>query len=311
MNTKMKSTIDVLMSRLRMKQLQLLIALDDHKSLHKASSAMAMTQSAASKALAELESMLDATLFERTKKGLVPNDFGRAVVRYARVLATDLASLCEGIAQVRSGTGGRLSIGSIMGAIPGLVAPVVTKLHESHPALSIDIVEDTSARLLAMLDEGHVDLVVGRASVSQQPSKYHYQPIGDEPISVVAGPGHRFAAEASSSLAAFGECRWVTYPTHMPMHALLEREMDLAGMPMPPAPISTASTFVTVALLQQSAQLVSILPTTVAEVFARHGMLTVLPIDLKSRSQTIGVVIRANGSLSKSAQAFCETPPRT
>ena len=42
------------MGRLRMKQLQLLIALDDHKSLHKASSAMSMTQSAASKALAEL-----------------------------------------------------------------------------------------------------------------------------------------------------------------------------------------------------------------------------------------------------------------
>ena len=36
----MKSTLDVLMGRLRMKQLQLLIALDDHKSLHKASSAM-------------------------------------------------------------------------------------------------------------------------------------------------------------------------------------------------------------------------------------------------------------------------------
>jgi molybdenum-dependent DNA-binding transcriptional regulator ModE len=55
----MKSTLDVLMGRLRMKQLQLLIALDDHKSLHKASSAMSMTQSAASKALAELESMLE------------------------------------------------------------------------------------------------------------------------------------------------------------------------------------------------------------------------------------------------------------
>ncbi len=30
----MKTTLDVLMSRLRMKQLQLLIALDEHKSLH-------------------------------------------------------------------------------------------------------------------------------------------------------------------------------------------------------------------------------------------------------------------------------------
>jgi len=96
----MKNTLDVLMSRLRMKQLQLLIALDDHKSLHKASSAMAMTQSAASKALAELESMLEAPLFERAKSGLIPNPFGRCVVRYARVLAADLSSLCQEVAQI-------------------------------------------------------------------------------------------------------------------------------------------------------------------------------------------------------------------
>jgi hypothetical protein len=44
----MKSTLDVLMGRLRMKQLQLLIALDDHKSLHKASSAMSSSVFASS-----------------------------------------------------------------------------------------------------------------------------------------------------------------------------------------------------------------------------------------------------------------------
>ncbi len=93
----MKNTLDVLMSRLRMKQLQLLIALDDHKSLHKAAGAMVMTQSAASKALAELESMLEAPLplFERAKTGLILNPFGRCMVRYARVLAADLTSLCQ------------------------------------------------------------------------------------------------------------------------------------------------------------------------------------------------------------------------
>src|SRR4051812_30158679 len=62
----MKDTLNVLLSKLRMKQLQLLIALDDLKSLHKAAGAMAMTQSAASKALQELESMLEAPLFERS-----------------------------------------------------------------------------------------------------------------------------------------------------------------------------------------------------------------------------------------------------
>jgi DNA-binding transcriptional LysR family regulator len=128
-----QQSLHSLLSRLRMKQLQLLIALDDHQSLHKASSALAMTQSAASKSLAELESMLDAQLFERTKSGLIPNQFGHCVIRYARLMATDLGSLCEEMAQIRSGRGGRLAIGAVMGALPELVVPAVDALQRRHP----------------------------------------------------------------------------------------------------------------------------------------------------------------------------------
>lgn len=302
----MKTTLDVLMSRLRMKQLQLLIALDDHKSLHKASSAMAMTQSAASKALAELESMLEAPLFERAKSGLIPNPFGRCVVRYARVLAADLSALCQEVAQIRAGTGGRLTVGTIMGAVPGVVAPMVNEMHAKHPDLAVEIVEDTSANMLAMLDDGRVDLVIGRASVSEQPSKYHYQPLTDEPLCIVAGRARGDGQAREAALADLANRRWVTYPSYLPMSALLERELDLAGLPMPANPISTASPFVTVTLLQESPELVSILPASVARVFERHGMLRVLPIRMKLKSQTYGIVTRKGGALSPAARQFVQ-----
>jgi DNA-binding transcriptional LysR family regulator len=300
----MKNTLNVLLSRLRMKQLQLLIALDDHKSMHKAAGAMAMTQSAASKALQELESMLEAPLFERSKNGMIPNQFGHCVIRYARLLATDLTALCDDIAELRSGRGGRLAIGAIMGAIPGMVVPVLNELHASQPNLSIEIVEDTSARMLQQLDEGRLDLVIGRAAVSPDPTRYRYQALGDEPLSVVVGSAHPPLSRKAVTLRDLAGRRWVTYPSHMPLHALLEREMDLAGMSMPVSPISTASTFVTVALLQQSADLVSVLPTGIAELFVKHKMLRILPVKLKSQSQTFGIVSRKGGVLSPPAEQF-------
>ncbi|TDN63780.1 DNA-binding transcriptional LysR family regulator [Paraburkholderia sp. BL10I2N1] len=304
--THMKNTLNVLMSRLRMRQLQLLIALDDHKSLHKAAGAMSMTQSAASKALHELESMLEAPLFERAKSGLIPNQFGHCVIRYARLLATDLTSLCQDLAEIRSGKGGRLAIGTIMGAIPDVVVPILDELHRSQLNLSIEIVEDTSARMLMLLDEGRLDLVIGRSIVSDEPARYHYRPLGDEPLSVVVGYGHRRMAAKEMGLQDLNGYRWVTYPGHMPLHALLERELDLAGLSMPANPISTASTFVTVALLQHSADLVSLLPTDIAELFVRKKMLRILPVTLKSPSPTFGIVTRKGGVLSPPAQAFIQ-----
>ncbi|EIJ46530.1 LysR family transcription regulator protein [Herbaspirillum sp. GW103] len=296
--------LNSLLSRLRMKQLQLLIALDEHQSLHKASSALAMTQSAASKSLAELEAMLDAQLFERTRSGLIPNQFGHCVIRYARLMATDLGSLCEEMAQIRSGRGGRLAIGAVMGALPELVVPAVDALQRRHPELSIDIVEQTSRQLLSLLDEGHLDLLVARASVSDNPGKYHYQPLSEEPLSVVVSGEHPRPRGRQMRLAALAGYRWVTYPSHMPLHAVLEREMDLAGVSMPGNAISTASTFVTVALLQQGTDMVSILPTAVAEMFVRRGMLRILPVKLRSMSQTIGIVTRKGGQLSRAGEAF-------
>lgn len=48
-----------------------------------------MTQSAASKVLHELESILEAQLFERSPRGVVPNQFGSRMIRYARLMAAD------------------------------------------------------------------------------------------------------------------------------------------------------------------------------------------------------------------------------
>jgi DNA-binding transcriptional LysR family regulator len=193
-----------------------------------------------------------------------------------------------------------------MGAIPECVVPALNQLNAAQPHLSVEVVEDTSARMLQQLDDGRLDLVIGRAAVAADPSKYHYRPLGDEPLSVVVGHGHPPLPRKEVTLRDLAGHRWVMYPSHMPLHALLEREMDLAGLQMPDNPISTASTFVTVALLQSSPDLVSLLPTAIASLFVRQKMLRLVPVELKSPSQTFGVVTRKGGVLSPPAEQFVE-----
>ena len=69
-----------------------------------ATAAMAMTQSAASKSLQELEGMLEAPLFERSRRGMRPNAFGHCVIRHARQLVADLSAMCEEVAGIRAGS---------------------------------------------------------------------------------------------------------------------------------------------------------------------------------------------------------------
>ncbi|MFI8336659.1 LysR family transcriptional regulator [Pseudomonas taetrolens] len=293
----MLPSLTTIISRLRLKQLRLLIALDEFGSLHKAAESVAITQPGATRALHEIESTLGSTLFERTSKGLVANDLGRCVIRYARLIHTDVAHLREEMLGIMQGHGGRLSVGVIMGAVPVLVE-CLARLRAKQPELSVEIVEDTSARLLALLDEGRLDLAICRTSVSKHPAAYDCRLRDQEPLIVVANTGHRFAASESLVLSDLADSRWVVFPVNMPMRLTLEREFREAGLNFPTYPIETSSTFTTLSLLLQDPQLVAVMPVDVARMAVTHGMLVHLPLELKSRSEPYEIVTRQGVALT-------------
>ena len=107
-----------IISRLHLKQLRLLVALGEHGSLLKASRQVALTQPGASKALQEIETTFGTRLFVRTNRGLEPNAVGHCVIRYARLIQTDVAHLRDEIVGIMRGQGGRVAAGVIMGAVP-------------------------------------------------------------------------------------------------------------------------------------------------------------------------------------------------
>jgi DNA-binding transcriptional LysR family regulator len=290
-----------MVSRLRFKQLRLLIALDEAKSLHKAAERVSITQPGASKALHEIESTLGASLFERTSQGLEANDLGRCAIRYARLINTDLARLREEMLGILQGHGGRLSVGAIMGAVPALVE-ALSRLRIRQPQLSVEIVEDTSARLLGLLDEGRLDLALCRTSVSQRPATYDCRVRQPEPLLLVAHPQHPLAHREGLQLVELAECRWVVFPVNMPMRLTLEQAFREAGLSFPQYPIETSSTFTTLSLLAQDPTLVAVMPTDVARMALDHGILAALPLRLASRSEPLEIVTRHGVSLSVPAQ---------
>lgn len=292
-------------SRLRMRQLRLLISLDELGSIHKAAQALSITQPGATKALNEIESTLGAVLFERTSKGLEANDLGRCVVRYARLINTDLAHLREEMIGILQGHGGRLSVGSIMGAVPMLVEGLA-RLRESQPDLSVSIVEDTSDRLLSLLDQGRLDVVICRTSVSPRPGAYVSRARHQEQLVVVANLQHPLVGCAELRLEALADSRWVVFPVNMPMRLTLEREFREAGLSFPLYPIETSSTFTTLTLLLQDRGLVAVMPWDSARIALEHGMLAQLPLVLNSRSEPYEVVTRKGVELPVPAQLLIE-----
>lgn len=301
----MPPTLNSIISRLHVKQLRLLIAIEEHGSLLGAARQLAMTQPGASKALHEIETTFGASLFERSNRGLEPNAVGHCVIRYARLIQSDLAHLREEMVGIMRGHGGRVSVGVIMGAVP-LVTEAITALGAAQPEMSVEIVEDTSATLLSLIDAGRLDLAVCRTSVSQTPYLYDSVFVQDETLAVIAHTAHPLAGDAHVTLAQLADDRWVVYRANMPMRLLLEREFHDAGLRFPAHLLETTSAFATVSLLQKNPSLVALVSIDVARFYLEHGVACMLPLSLTSRSEPYELVTRRGAPLSHGAQMLMQ-----
>ncbi|MRW84170.1 LysR family transcriptional regulator [Pseudoduganella sp. FT26W] len=308
----MLPSLNSIISRLHLKQLRLLIALADHGSLLKAAQQVALTQPGASKALHEIETTFGMALFNRTNRGLEPNQIGHCVIRYARLIHTDLAHLREEIGGIMRGHGGRVTVGVIMGAVP-LLADAVTRLVAEHPEMSVEIVEDTSATLLSQLDAGRLDLAICRTTISPTPEHYGSVQLQEETLAVIANVRHPLRQAATLTLQDLAESRWVVYRANMPMRLLLEREFRDADIRFPQHLLETTSVFATLALLQANPSFVALVSVDVASFFARHDMMCILPLTLASRSEPYEMVVRKGAPLSPGARllidALTPAPP--
>lgn len=294
----MLPSLHAIASRLRFRQLSLLIALEEYGSLHKACEHLGMTQPGLTKALHEVEVTFGMPLFVRSAKGIQANDFGRCVIRYARVAKSDLDHLRDEMAGVLNGTGGQISVGAITGALHSVLVRALTKLRAQVPSLSISVREGTSAELLELIAQGRLDFALCRTTVAVQPGQFSYEPLCEEKVAIAVNPAHPLTTAKKLSWAQLADSRWIFYPSNLPLYSLLESEFREAGLPMPSHPTETSSPLVTMLMLKEDPGLMALMSSATMDFCEIHGIAHRLPLAIRSRHQDYGIVTRKGASLS-------------
>ncbi len=293
-------------SRLKFRQLSLLVALEECGSLHKASQRLAMTQPGLTKALQEIESTFGTALFVRTPHGVQPNEMGRCITRYARLMHADLGNLREEMDGVLRGSGGRLAVGCITGALHSVLMGALARLRQLQPAILVHVRESISIELLNQVNQGTLDLALCRTSVSSHPEHFDYEPLLDEDVAIAVGMHHPLAQAPQVTLEQLVESHWVLYPGSMPLRHLLERELAQAGLSLACHPIETASSLATMLLLKQDPQAVALMATGTMAFCEEHQIARRLPLTLQARHEGFGIATRRGARLSPAATLLAE-----
>lgn len=292
-----------LLNRLRLRQVALLLALNELGTLRAAANALGMTQPAATNMLKELESALGVRLFERAGRGLQATAAGAAVLGHFEGLNGSLAALARDLDDLRLGGGGALAVGSILAPSPTLLTRTVAALKLEQPRLKLSILTETSDRLMDLLEQGVLDLVIGRMADGHDHREHLFRTLASEPLAVVVGPQHSLVQAKRCSLAELIEQPWILQPRGSPMRELLEREFRLHGLDMPRNLVETASILSTLFLLAE-APMVAVVPASLAASYADKGMLHCLPVRISNELEPYGSIVRRGRPLSAAAQRF-------
>lgn len=184
-------------TRIKFRHLVCFIEVARQGSLARAADKLAISQPALSKTLKELEALLQATLFVRSKSGATLTESGVAFLRYA---GPSVQALREGVNSLRSGEHepitARLGVLSTVESM--LIPEVVRRLHERHPALVVSVVTGPSAYLLSQLRVGELDLVVGRMTDSPQILGLSFEHLYSESMTLVVRSGHPLLSDAQA-----------------------------------------------------------------------------------------------------------------
>jgi len=293
-------TLAAFKARIKTRHLLLLRKLGEYGVLRRAAEELNMTQPTATQLLQQLEESLGLKLFVRHSRGMHPTIYGEVLIRYARSIDNDLANARDELIGLSEGSSGRVSIGTVSGAIPGLVGPAIAKFKEKAPMVRVSVQVDSSAALLAALVRDSLDMVIGRIVAGYSIEDFILEPLKHEPMCIVAGSGHPLARRSSVELAELMEETWILQPEGGAIRIPVERALRERDVTDLPNILEATSILLTTSLLQQ-ANMISVIPLDVAQYFDRVGMITILPVDFDVRMERQSIITRRGSEHSPAA----------
>jgi LysR family hydrogen peroxide-inducible transcriptional activator len=210
-------------------QLRYLLALADHGHFGRAAAACAVTQSTLSAGIIALERQLDADLLERchTKRPIF-TPLGLEVVARARTALAALEAVAEtvAVAAARAPLSGPLRLGVIPTVGPFLLPRLMPVLRQAFPRLRLWLREDQTARLVAGLEAGRLDLLL--LALPCACGEAETLPIAPDPFLAAVPAGHRLAARDRVPVGALADERLLLLEDG---HCLREHALETCGLP--------------------------------------------------------------------------------
>jgi len=148
------------MDRPSLRQLECAVAVADRLSFRRAAEDCSISQPALSLQIRQLETVLATRLFERDKRRVLLTAAGEALIPHARAALVAVDAFVDAARTLGDPLSGTLRLGVIPTVAPYVLPAAIAALRRRFPRLRLLLREDRTARLVARVQEGKLDLAL-------------------------------------------------------------------------------------------------------------------------------------------------------
>jgi DNA-binding transcriptional LysR family regulator len=148
--------------RLKLRDLRILMTVVECGTMGKAAERLAVSQPVVSKAIADLEHALEVQLLDRSRRGVEPTPYGRALIKRGVAIFDEMRQGIEEIEFLSDPASGEVRIGATDPINAAIVAPVIDRLSRQYPRMTFYVVAGVPGPLRQEVAARNVDFAISR-----------------------------------------------------------------------------------------------------------------------------------------------------
>lgn len=283
-------------------QLRDFIAMSEHGSMRAAARALGVSAPALAKSVSQLEQELHVPLLQRSSRGVVLSDYGRALLERARLIVSEAHKASEEIAQLRGRHEGAVTVGASPTPAVMMVPDVVVQFRKKFPSVRVSLVGGLYHAHVPRLRNGTMDLAIGPVPAAGLDADLISEPLFYNDVVIVARKQHPRAR--ARSLADLIDCDWiVTGPATQGPGAAMFDAFRQHGLALPQRIVQCDITWALQSLLEGSDMLCA-LPRQLVDHLQFGASLRILGLREELPRYIVSLYHRGDSPLLPGAEHF-------
>jgi DNA-binding transcriptional LysR family regulator len=287
-------------------QLKHFLAVIDAGSVGDAARKLGMSQGAMSNSIRALEKSLNASLFERTPRGMRLTPAGESLEARARIINAEAQFAGEELNLLSRGLKGRISFAIGASTSHALLPRVIERFHRTHPLVQLSIAEGYFGNFVDRLEAGDLEFGVFMLAKGFFPALTTERLVRRNDVAILTSTRNPRNFGRKPTLKEIWAGPWILNRDHPGLRSAFAESFRKVGLPPPLAAVEITAGTLPLEVAEANPGFLFIAPELFIRDDVKAGRLKIVPVRVPGMERELAAYYRKRSTLSPVARNFLD-----